>query len=58
MQSRSTFSSNSILSQMLATSHIGQLSFAVEFEGQKLNRNDELIKHPEATFYARVAPVA
>ncbi len=43
---------------MLATSHIGQLSFAVEFEGQKLNRNDELIKHPEATFYARVAPVA
>ena len=54
MQSRSTFSSNSILSQALTSSHIGQLSFAVEFEGQKLDLNEELIKHPEATFYARV----
>ena len=27
---------------------------AEEFDGQKLNLNDELIKHPEATFYARV----
>ena len=27
---------------------------AEEFEGLKLNLNDELIKHPEATFYARV----
>ncbi len=27
---------------------------AEEFEGLKINLNDELIKHPEATFYARV----
>ena len=27
---------------------------AEEFFGLKLNLNDELIKHPEATFYARV----
>ena len=29
-------------------------SSAEEFVGLKLNLNDELIKHPEATFYARV----
>ena len=47
-------SSNSILSQTLTTSHIGQLSFVAEFEGLKLDLNEELIRHPEATFYARV----
>ena len=29
-------------------------SFIGDFEGLKINLNDELIKHPEATFYARV----
>ena len=29
-------------------------SSAEEFVGLKLNLNDELIKHPEATFYAKV----
>ena len=45
-----------VLELPLAASPIsaGFPSPAEEFFGLKLNLNDELIKHPEATFYARV----